>query len=276
MRLAVNGTATQYVNNPVTLGQALMAASLPVTLASDQTLSVLAAISGAVNLAQQVPVVSPAVNGNSSTTPLADGATFTGTGESALGYEAGTVLCLTDHAGILYVDQSQDGANWDLVDSWPVVSGILLPVSVRFFGSYYRVRLANGAGAAQTYLRLQTIKYPIRSGSGRPPLATVATGALAIALSTALTGQFRLREVTVHLNAVPTTSGDLTITLDAIDGAPYDTVLARRNMAAGQVVDYVYIPEGEGIVGVAGDQIAVAYANADLATYGVRIVTEAI
>lgn len=103
-----------------------------------------------------------------------------------------------------------------------------------------------------------------------------ATGAGAIALSSTMAAQFRLLSVTVHFDAAPTTPEDLTVTLNANDGAAYDTVLLRTDPSSGAVTDIVYLPEGQGMICEAGDEIDVAYTNTDANTYGVRIVVEAI
>jgi hypothetical protein len=100
-----------------------------------------------------------------------------------------------------------------------------------------------------------------------------ATGAAAIAATTASTKRFRLICVTCHLSAGPTTSEDFTVTLDALDGAAYDTVLRSVDLSLVAATDFVFVPDGDEIY-EAGDQIAVAFANTDTATYGLRIVIE--
>lgn len=105
------------------------------------------------------------------------------------------------------------------------------------------------------------------------PVVTAATGAAAIAASYAPSAAFRLLQVTVHFDAAPTTSENLTITLNANDGAAYDTVLYSTDPSTGSVTDIVYLPE-QPIYCEAGDAIDVAFANTDTNTYGVRIVAE--
>ena len=110
--------------------------------------------------------------------------------------------------------------------------------------------------------------------SARTPVVDVATGAAAIAKSSAAhTTAFLLHSVTVHLSAAPTTSENLTITLNALAGAAYDTLLSKVNPAAGALTDIVYIPDVP-LLCQAGDVIDVAFANTNTKTYGVRIVTE--
>ena len=103
------------------------------------------------------------------------------------------------------------------------------------------------------------------------PVKTVATGSGAIATSYAPSAAFWLDAITVHLSAAPTTAGDLTVTLDAADGAAYDTVLFSLDPSEQSDTDVVYIPD-QPLLCVSGDAIAVAYPNTDGRTYGLRII----
>ena len=95
--------------------------------------------------------------GNSSTTALGSGATFTGTGEQNQFGQVGVML-KTDNSGVLYFDFSNDGSNWD--STFPV-QGFKVAANIPEFhtavklGRYFRCRLVNDVGA-QTYLRLTT------------------------------------------------------------------------------------------------------------------------
>jgi len=62
-----------------------------------------------------------------------------------------------DQAGTLYVEQSPDGANWDVVDSFSVSAGSGLGFSVEKVCPYARVRYVNGA-TAQAVFRLYVYK----------------------------------------------------------------------------------------------------------------------
>lgn len=95
--------------------------------------------------------------------------------------------------------------------------------------------------------------------------ATAATGA--IALTVAPDWEFELMEVRVHLNGAGG-AGDLTVKLDALAGAAYDTVLLTQDMTT--VTDLVYIPTNP-MQFVRGDKIVVAWANAGNKTYGVEV-----
>jgi len=96
-------------------------------------------------------------SGNSSTTALTSGATFTGTGEINSMPQVG-VMVKADNSGTLYFDFSNDGTNWD--SSFPpagfkVASGIAEFHTAVKLGRYFRVRFVNDAGA-QSYFRLKT------------------------------------------------------------------------------------------------------------------------
>ena len=95
--------------------------------------------------------------GNSSTTPLSTGTTFTGTGEQNDLPHVGVQL-KTDVEGTLFFDISNDGTNWD--STFPV-SGFEVSANIPEFhtavklGRYFRLRLVNN-GVDQTFLRLTT------------------------------------------------------------------------------------------------------------------------
>ena len=96
------------------------------------------------------------------------------------------------------------------------------------------------------------------------------TGAEAVDITLAPTTQFRLIEVRAHLSAAGG-AGDLTVTVDANQGAAYDTVLKTQDMTL--VTDLMYQPDTPFYLD-AGDKIKVAWANAGEATYGVTLVYE--
>jgi hypothetical protein len=101
---------------------------------------------------------------------------------------------------------------------------------------------------------------------------TNATGSGALSTSTALSAAFRLTSVTVNFNAAPTTSENLTVTVNANDGAAYDTVLFSVDPSATSATDIVFIPDND-LVFESGDEIDVAFTNTDANTFGLRIVT---
>ena len=95
--------------------------------------------------------------GNSTTTPLASGATFTGTGEQNQ-FPDVYVSCITDQAGKLYFDFSNDGTNWNVFPpaGFDLTANVHEAHKALKAGRYFRARVTNTSGSAQTYLRLYT------------------------------------------------------------------------------------------------------------------------
>src|SRR3990167_5740106 len=91
--------------------------------------------------------------------------------------------------------------------------------------------------------------------SGSTPIITNATGAAAIATSYAPAAAFWLESVTLNAN----------------DGAAYDTLLQSVDLSAAATTDLVYKPDGGPLLCESGDAIDVAWANTDTKTYGLRI-----
>ena len=56
-----------------------------------------------------------------------------------------------DVAGTIYVEQSPDNTNWDVVDSWSITANEGMGFSVELVGRYVRVRFLNGATAQTTF-----------------------------------------------------------------------------------------------------------------------------
>ena len=111
------------------------------------------------------------------------------------------------------------------------------------------------------------------TASLRTAVATAVNGA--IALSFAPGAVFRLVRVTVHFNIAPTTSENLTVTLNNLAGAAYDTVLRSVNPSVGAITNVSFEFDDQQVF-KNGDQIDVAYTNTDARTYGAEIVVEAV
>lgn len=109
-------------------------------------------------------------------------------------------------------------------------------------------------------------------GENVSPVVTNALGTGAISTSYAPSAAFWLESVTTHFSSAPTTSQDLTVTLNANDAVEYDTVLSSEDPSATSATDIFYGPESP-ILCESGDAIDVAYTNTDGVTYGLRIVT---
>jgi len=93
---------------------------------------------------------------NSSTTPLAESATFTGTGEEVYIYNSAVINCNSDTACTLHIDLSSNNTNWDKTVTFTLAANVEECHRVSITGKYLRVRLINNGGN-QSFLRLQTL-----------------------------------------------------------------------------------------------------------------------
>lgn len=113
---------------------------------------------------------------NSTTANLANGAIFTGTAVDMLPYGSATISVIASHASAangLSIQQSPDGTNWDIVDTYTVAAATSKTIQVPRQERYMRVVYTNG-GTLTTYLRLQTVlnSQMIRASSVKPADAT--------------------------------------------------------------------------------------------------------
>lgn len=96
---------------------------------------------------------------NSSTTPLAANATFTGTAEDVTIFKSVVVSVYTDVSSAnngLSVQFSSDGTNWDFTHNTTITGGIPFSQTYQVLTRYFRLVYTNGA-SPQTVFRLQTI-----------------------------------------------------------------------------------------------------------------------
>lgn len=100
--------------------------------------------------------------GNSSTANLNAGNayTFTGTAISTLGVNSIQVMLFTDQNAMVFVDQSADQINWDLVDEFQYFASTSFGTTVQAIASYARVRVVT-ASLTTTVFRLNTVLCPI-------------------------------------------------------------------------------------------------------------------
>lgn len=111
---------------------------------------------------------------------------------------------------------------------------------------------------------------------GEQPIASIATattGAIAKAVNPG--AKFRLLRMEWNVDTAGTTSESLTITVDAGDGAAYDTIIYSRNTSVGSPTDLVVV-FGEGYEFEADDHLDIAWPNTENRTYGLRILYELI
>jgi hypothetical protein len=117
-------------------------------------------------------------NYNSTTTPLAGGATFTGQWRSVNGYTSAVAALLTDASGMLYMEQSPDGVNADSSLSFKILSGANEVHRITITRAFFRIRIVNDS-AAQSFLRAQ-VSYGDYAQISSPLNASVGQDADAI------------------------------------------------------------------------------------------------
>lgn len=119
--------------------------------------------------------------GNSSTTNLAAGASFTGSNEVLSGVGAIRVSFFADQACRIEVQQSVDGTNYDITDAWIRPPSFGSSRVVQVTGTSARVVVTNLGGVATTALRLSTGLCPIAEPL---PRALSENGRIALAMRT--------------------------------------------------------------------------------------------
>jgi len=107
-----------------------------------------------------------------------------------------------------------------------------------------------------------------QAGHFKVETATAASGAIAASYTASRVA--RITSVTLNLDAAPTTSENFTITLNAVAGAAYDTLLYSVDLSTDSTTDVVWMPD-QPLWLQPGDAIDVAYANTDDNTYAVSI-----
>lgn len=93
----------------------------------------------------------------SSVTPLNSASSFIGAARDVSAHPSIVVSCKTDQNGILYVEFSIDGINWDSSLSYAVTANLNEPHRLTVTKKYARVRFVNSSSSNQTYFRLQTL-----------------------------------------------------------------------------------------------------------------------
>lgn len=104
------------------------------------------------SIAEVKNLVSPVIDYTA--TPLADGATYTGDAFNCADYGKIIGSCYADNNGDLYIEQRNDGANWDIQDKLPYTSGDKLGFEIDVLANEARLVFSNDVGAAQTAFRL--------------------------------------------------------------------------------------------------------------------------
>jgi len=94
---------------------------------------------------------------NSSTAPLNNNVTFTGTATDVSSYPSVVFAVKTDQDGMAYIDFSIDGTNWDSTLSFNITANVNEVHRITVTRKYFRMRIFNNSGSNQTYLRLQSL-----------------------------------------------------------------------------------------------------------------------
>ncbi len=101
---------------------------------------------------------------NTSVANLASGATFTGTMTSIPGVGVINVVLKADQDCTVYVDQTGDGTNYDITDTYYYVANTgEFGVPVQVVGQSYRVRVTNTGPNTTTVFRLEVQLTPVGS-----------------------------------------------------------------------------------------------------------------
>lgn len=107
---------------------------------------------------EKAGITSKVIDGNSSTTLLTNGSSFTGTWTDVSAYNSLTVAVKTDQDGYYTVQFSPDGSNADsTLTRYYRTAQIEPPHRFTITRKYARVVFTNNSGSDQTYFRLQTI-----------------------------------------------------------------------------------------------------------------------
>ena len=97
------------------------------------------------------------LTGNSYSTPISSNASYTGTYVDVSNYSSVLTAVKTDKSGILYMQFSPDGTNWDSSLSFFVASGTNEVHRLSVTRQYYRTAFTNTSASNQNYFRLQTM-----------------------------------------------------------------------------------------------------------------------
>lgn len=175
-----NNSLSSIDGKTPTVGQKTMAASSPVVLASDQS-SIPVTISGVATAANQATEITSlstiATNAlistnNSSVVTLAISGVFTGASDDITQYGYVNISVFSDVASAvdgLSIQQSNDGTNWNFLDTYTVPAATGKVFSVPRNARFFRIVYTNG-GTIQAVFRLQVIytKGNVKPSSVRP------------------------------------------------------------------------------------------------------------
>lgn len=105
--------------------------------------------------------------------------------------------------------------------------------------------------------------------------AATGTGLLAESFAVPVGQVYQVISVALHLNTAPTTSENLTVTLDATNGAAYDVRLYSVDLAASAVTDLLWQPDVP-LYLIGGDGLDVDWLNSNGRTWGLLITVQEV
>lgn len=242
---------------PSSIGQKASADSLSTVLASDATLplptgaateATLSALntkvpanltvtstrllvdnSGVVQPVSQVSLVS---TNNSSTATLGSGGVFTGTSDNVTDFSSILINVFSDVASAalgLSVQQSSNGTNWDLVDTYTVPAGVGKTYSVAPTARFFRIVYTNG-GTIQTAFRLQTIFHYTATKPSTHSLAETISNQNDAELSIS---QLRANNGTNLVPLIADATGNLGVLSSVADFTASGTITTQNLVPAG-------------------------------------------
>ena len=153
---------------------------------------------------------------NSTSTPLAGGATFTGTATDVTDYNSVYVQAYSDVASAtvgIKIQSSTDGTNWDHDHEYTVSAGSARHINEALIAKYFRVVYINGVSAQATF-RLQSKLLKTPSGPHTHPIEYTLTGDHEATIGRSILTAQKPNTDYVNINA--TASGNLKMSVQEI------------------------------------------------------------
>jgi len=164
---------------------------------------------------------------NSSTANIAISGTFTGTSEEVLECASVSIQFRADMACTVFCDQSADGTNWDITDSYTVAAATGDSRVFVLNAKYLRVRVTNNGVGIATNVRLHTT---LSADSNAGPRALTQLGNLKTALQESIpAGSAYIGNVAVRGNTDGTLAGNY---LDRLKTYPIPDKTGSGTLAA--------------------------------------------
>lgn len=144
---------------------------------------------------------------NSSTTNLGAAQIFSGVSSDSSGHSVVDVALMSSHTSTVQIQQSTDGTNWDIDDSYTIAAATGEAIICKLVSSFFRVLVTNTGAGTTTTFRLQTILTPV---SEAMPRGLTQGGNFKVALQEALpTGTNAIGDVTLGGQTVSMGAGNV-------------------------------------------------------------------